>query len=606
VWPDFQVRGWNKYYIGFFPAAVAVSYGSGEVHEVWGRRDGDTQNPLVRATVSNRYCQVDFVPESLVVVWKVDSDRYYARYGTRSPEAAHLGQTAWRSYPTLTLGFDFGTTNTAAAAFAVPEPDASGGNVDMPLPINHRTLRLIDGRISAENTWLPQPSPGQTLPFIPSQLYFFDADYLPLLGAGDQPVRHFTIPFFQDRLPEDRCVAGFKWAVNLRQHQDKAPALRYAFCRLALEMYLAELVGTYGIVPSPITLVATYPLAFGPKDLAIHNTVLEDLRQKLEEATGFRIALGRSLDESHAAEECGESITGADVILYLDVGGGTTDVCISQWNGQARCVSVVDSIEYGGEHVNSAIEGLTTLTPAQLRQRIRTDGAAVYHDPACFAGNYQRVEAVEEVIGRFRLGLVEIASRFAAAEFKSNPAAAGRIGLMMFGSGWKTVFQTDDHNAMEREAAEGIGQRLRDFQTAGILEGVPEVVCKYPFDPKGVVAKGAARVGGRKLMIDQGDMETYLLEDLRVVTGNAEKRFEWSRRTPIRFDATPGKVLLANTARFNFEQATVLEGGRAVLLEELDFSGSVRGSDIARSPFVMYVSKYYRAELNAARGLNDG
>jgi hypothetical protein len=600
VWPRFQVKGWNKYYLGFFPPSISSSLGTGKIHEVWGRRDAGANNPHMCMPVAQEYCQTDFVPETVVVVWEQDKELYYARYDTQADERFRLDNAAYRSFLNLNLGFDFGTTNTAAAAFAIPETGAREGNLDMPLAISDCTLRLLDGTPPADHTWLPQPLEGGTLPFIPSQLYFFEPHYLPRLSPNDQPVRHFTIPFFQDDPPgEERCVGGFKWASNLRSMSEKAPDLRYLFCKLALEMYLAEMVSTYGIRPGPLTLITTYPLAFGALDREIHSAVFERLRPELQSATGFQITLGKPLDESHAAEECGESIPNAAVILHMDVGGGTSDLCISQEadGGRGRTVSVVDSIEFGGEHVNAAIERLTHLSPAQLRRRIRTDGSKVYRDPSCFEGNQQRVDAVEHTIDRFGAGLVEIAARFAAAECVNNEVARPRIGLIMFGSGWKTIFDSGDRHDIEQQAAESVSARLRELQAIGLIPDVPEILCKYPADPKGVVAKGAARVGGRRVIVDQRGAQTYLLEDVRVITGRAERSSPWTQRTPVPFNALPGKIVLCNTARFRFEAARVAVNGAIEALDDIDFSECLHGTDLARSPFAVYVARFYRAEL---------
>lgn len=586
VWPNFVAPGWKRYYIAFFDPEKPG--GSGKILWVEGR----TEQPCDRRReeINHRYGQVDFVPDSVVLVWNQDGMEYFARYRTREPTAAHLTEEtegqAYRRVSGLTMGFDFGTTNSSAAVFF-----ADTVNREFALAIRDRTLRLLDGEVAdAENTWLPQPRGICQICWLPSQLYFQDPHFWVNVDGGDfRPVRDFTIPYNQALAgqADQRVASEFKWKKRL-PHPGAAAGLRRLYFSLALQLFLAELVAGYRILPSEMRLVATYPLAFEPEDVQLHDGILEQVRPLVEQATGFQIILSPGLDESHAAEACGEIISEADVTLFMDVGGGTTDLCVSQPAGADRLVPIVDSIEFGGEDLNRSIEPLAGITPAELRRAIRTEGATVYSDARRFQSNEQNVRTVGDVIRRFHAGLIEITARFVAAVSKTCTPTPAKIGVLMLGHGWKTLFPgIEDHSEISQKVESSVKSRLEKLKRDGVIEAVATVACRYPTDPKGVIAAGAAKRIALAFKEVRPERRSYLLENVDVTVGNQVQRFFWYDKIPIPFAAVPQRMEIIEDP---FGLGCRPDG---------PLSGLMRGQELVGSPFGFVMATCYKMHLRA-------
>lgn len=585
IWPNFLCPGWKRYYVAFF--SPETPSGSGRIEYVIGSTEQLAPGEL--------YAAVDFVPESVVIKWTADGREYFARYRTQEGSAPHLltqddlGQ--FGTVENLTVGYDFGTTNSSAAAFYTD----GQGNQEVALHIHDRTLRLLDGKVAdPENTWLPQPTPGSE-PFasIPSQLYFQRGCYWNWINDHCQPPLDFTIPYHQ-RLPgetNDRVASEFKWRTRLR-HPQAAETLRRLYFNLSLQLFLAELVGQYRIQPGELRLVSPHPLAFEDEDILLHQSTLRHIQPLLEAATGFRIVLGERLDESHAAEACGETIPEAAVTIYMDVGGGTTDLGVSAGAGRQRQVVAVDSIEFGGEDLNRAVEPLAGVTAAELRATIRRNGSRTYQDPAIFQGNEQHVGLVRQAIERYRRGVIEIAARFVAAAAQAGEGELPAIGLMMLGNGWKTLYpDSADHAAIAENVRRQVERRLDDYRRCSVLSRQFSLLCRYPPDPKGVVAKGAAKRIALPFDQVQAQTQTFLLENVEILVNNQLRRFRWTDFTRQDLNGVPQSVWVVESDGFNFD----LPDG-----EQLD--ECVRGTMLWRSPFSLRITKHYRKRLIEARG----
>ena len=599
VWPDFEVPGWKKYYVSFQLPGVPKGLGTGRLHSAW---ESTESGRLRRTPLTDLDGELAFAPDRLVIQWTKDGLEHYGCYRTRVEEAPHFQTPRRIEASGLQLGLDFGTSNTAAA---VRYLDRTRGVKSIPeLCIRDHTLRLLNGLANSAGTWLPQPQSGSApLSTIPSQLYFEAQDFAAKLKKSMTPISDYTIPYFQDGEGDQmsRLVGQFKWKYRLKRGLDAhAGILRYLYLRLALELYLAELVAEYGLNPQPLRLVTTYPLAFSEDDMHLHNQVFEELSGEITRTTGFKIGQAEPLDESHAGFACGEKVPDVTATLYMDVGGGTSDICISRLGDEGAEAYIVDSVEFAGEDVNSGLVAakLTHWNEAQFRQQIVLNGSRTFTDPASFDNSEPRLRKAREVINRFRLGLVEIAARFAAAEALNKPDSTDLLGLMMFGSGWKTAFHGDSADEIAAAVQEAVEKRLAEYKANGVCPKPPRIRCHYPMRPKTVVARGAAASPvDNPFSGKMAERSTYLLQSVRVSLLNSPKdqTVPWSQRTPVTFDKklrNITRIVPVDVAQFGFEDpARTGDAGEALL------ECTREGLAIVKSPFEYYVREIYKRTL---------
>jgi hypothetical protein len=577
IWPNFVAADWKRYYLGFFSPSNPL--GIGVVHAVVGESES--------AGGGKAFVMVDFVPRAVVVRFDADQQQYFAQYRI-APPGPHL-EEIHQTDPVkdVVLGLDFGTTNSASALFYTART-----NQLRDLPIKNRTLRLLDGFVPPVGTWLPQPEgPSKSFPFIPSQL-FFNAPVMQTTTES-HPVEAYTIPFFQSdpdpgAAPQQRRWVGqFKWKRKLGPLALRAYEFRYLYLQLALQLFLAEVVAEAKIRPCAIKLVAARPLAFDEDDVKLHDQVLSDVQPVLARATGFDITTGPTVDESHAAAAIGQLVPEAVRTIRVDVGGGSTDICVSTARPSARDVSVVDSFEYGGEDVNAYITDRFNVSPIELSTQIRLRGSAVYRDASYLGKKEDNVAKVGRVIEQFRSGLIESVCRFIAAETSRNGDAEHAIfAFLMFGSGWKTVFDTDDHRQIEEQARDQIGKRLESYKGRKILGVAPKIICRYPPDPKAVVARGAANWGAANLNVAIPAGNTYALENLTAIVDGREEKVKWSDSLPMTFSKRVMQLRLPEQSTFDFENWA--------LLRDLDLHPCMRDQRLIRSPFAVYLERAYK------------
>jgi hypothetical protein len=572
VWPNFRVDGWNRYYVAFF--SPSSPHGRGVLDSVFGGR--------TTLQLRTEFAAIDFTPDDIVIRWDDDhGDDYYACYRAQA-EFIDLNLKKPAPAAEVTLGFDFGTTNTAASVFFV----GGENNVLAALSISDCTLRLMNGVTDPSNTWLPQPKAAQLLS-IPSLLYFSARGYLPSASPDAEPVRDYTIPFFQSDANLGDWVGQFKWANKLDGLSHKASSLRYLYNRLALQLFLAELVNSFHLKPCDITLIATAPLAFSESDRALHNRALQDILPEIKATTGFKIVLGPSVDESHAAEACGVLIPKADRTIHVDVGGGSTDVCISGQGTEGRFISVVDSIEFGGEDVNTFVSQprISGLSVVQLGQEIRLHGAAVYHDPSALNGTQANVDSVKKVLDRFAEALIETIARFIAAQVHDMTCSDVLFGVIMAGSGWKSAFDASDHERIAAEVGQRIHHKLEEYCLKHLIAFVPSVRCLYPPNPKQVVSMGAAKFRAAEFRFGQSVGKTYVLENVRALVGGNEQELPWHRMLPLEFPVHPAELRVV-------QPSFCTEDWSKVVPNEFEFC--MKKNELVRSALALYLTKYYK------------
>jgi hypothetical protein len=598
VWPNFVAKDWKRYYVSFYPPSIPTLLGSGRVEQIWTCK-GEGRDSSFEEVSKQPWQGGELLsrPDRIVLSWTADGVKHFGswRSDLNEPGVPHFEKIEFVRAENINIGFDFGTTNTAAAVH-YQLPDEKKEPIES-LKIRDRTLRLLGSNVSADLPWLPQPENGsKPLMSLPTQLMFESSQLLQSATANLIAPLQFTIPYYQSEsiASETRSVGQFKWAKALGDLRKNAANYRALYLRLSLEMFLAEIVGACGIPPGPASLVATYPLAFSPEDMQLHRDSFEQAREAVESSTGFTISLGPSLDESHAGQSCDIPHRPGKYSLFIDVGGGTTDVCLSDPDNIA--VLVVDSAEYGGEDLNERIfaDGLTDRSPQQFRREIRTMGGAAFRSSELFARNNEKWQRSNKVRWHLQRGLVECAARYAAAETVNAPKAELLFEVYMLGLGWMTIFaEIETADAIAAEFAKKVNARLQQMKTAGIAKDVPTVSCEYPANPKSVVARGAARCLDVQRQAVDNSSRSFLLQDVRMVTVAAENVYAWSTRIPLTSNVQILRLEAIDLAKFAFETTTALPHGSNWAKDSLR-EQCVYQNVVVHSPFRLFLADYKR------------
>jgi hypothetical protein len=597
VWPDFVAAGWNRYYVTFNPPGIPTRLGTGNLHEVWTRSSPDAICERITSGAEVSGTEYNAVPARIVLRWIVDNCEYFGawRCDLNENDVPHLRRITPVNAINVNLGFDVGTTNTAAAAFyGLPDDRMQPTNS---LAVHDRTLRLLSGKVSPNIQWLPQPA-DRTKPLrtLPTQLLFESARRMQSPAANFTAPRQFTIPFYQseDSSSEARSVGQFKWARALGPLAENASIYRQLYLRLSLELFLAEIVASEQIAPGPVSLVATYPLAFSPEDYKLHVDSFEWVRPALEAATGFRISLHAPLDESHAGQSCDIPIQPGRISFFMDVGGGTTDICLS--NPERGAIFVVDSVQYGGEDLNDRVfdEKLTSYAPQEFRRKIRTAGALTFLTAENFSRDASKWQAANRIRAHLQRGLVECAARYVAAQAVASAGNTPEFHLYMLGLGWQTIFAHPEYDTPEKIAAafrERINERVAQLHEAGIIGRKPALHCEYPPEPKSVVARGAARSTDPSRAPLDGSRRSYLLQDVRIITDRGQSTHPWTTPIPLRVGARITQLRRCDLGRFQFETLHQPPNGANWEAQKLE-DCCVWRDTVEHSPFRLFLAEY--------------
>ena len=339
-------------------------------------------------------------------------------------------------------------------------------------------------------------------------------------------------------LPEysetEHTLGDFKWREMI---ETSAPTFARKLESVQAHYLTAVLMNTYvraalayGRSPKSLQVSYAYPISFRGEDTATLKTAAEtEATESLARDTGVEWRLKAGADESvAAAANAGDP--GANVQVYLDMGGGSTDIAIKLEHRAERWETVyVTSVRYAGMGLLSAFEGqgrensclAGKATLDVLRRRVRESRSAndVLGDPILFNQLQNGVRHNRTV--HFYGYLVEYVARLLAAgfldqRFKVENAAGERefpkqmkIALFLLGNGWRFHALLSDE--YKTSLANDIWKRLMDLlkgeksvyadeirkSIAGIrLSQKAEELKDVPHE-KAAVAMGLLKAGGR-------------------------------------------------------------------------------------------------------------
>src|SRR6185369_12129584 len=557
----------------------------------------------------------------------------------------------------LRLSVDFGTSNTCFC-YSGEDPQTGQQTDAQPLQINDHTLTLIEGtaNLDVNLPWLPVLK-QQVL--LPSELMFFEEPKEAVKHIRSlRPVIDYTIPILGWRKEDESYIStGFKWQTSTEPdiiagyYQD----LQKMYLGLALRLALAELAAnqleSLYIHACAIDLFITYPLSMSESERTGLIASYDAVRSQISSHTGITVNAIRLIDESFAAEQ-GTGIRGAITAhkLYIDVGGGTTDVSVVEELGetQKRAIHLVDSVRYAGNDFlmvlanddgnnGAALPGgaaslslqkrrpgkLSTKSLIELQRRIRSEKEGLLTDLGTFGGNQSVQEIAIEALDRFINGLIEYTARLVAWKTIQLTADLGEeaqnelLQIFLVGNGWRFLLFSprksrsqkalDEETFIRRDFEDRLNPRLDEYVADGIIRLKPRISTEHPTDPKMVVARGALDAPASSGVAPNREPPTILGSDIRIVQDNKEVIFEWHHPVPIDLDEfkTVKNITMKPSTKFEKNQVPDYRNGdRLTTLDEIDIKKHLCDEDnkrITHSAFRHYLERWHKRNLHPVK-----
>ncbi len=402
----------------------------------------------------------------------------------------------------LQVGLDFGTSNTCVALMGEMVPGGEASPQLLP-PVEEKrwNLYLVRGGAEAKTHRGPDlwPTPagfGSHGDLVASELLFArpKVDQMRTIDAVEN--WRFGIDFglspagVRSEFSEtEHTLADFKWREMVEQSAPTfarrletvqahyiASVLMCGYVRAALAWQRAA---------KSIAVSYAHPISFRADDVATLKKAAEtEAADMLARATGVEWRLKAGADESvAAAANAGDP--GANVHVYLDMGGGSTDIAVKLEKRAGKWETVyVTSVRYAGTALLQAWEGqgrdntclVGNATFDVLRRRVRESRSArdVLGDPTLFNKLQDGVRRNRTV--HFYGYLVEYVARMLAAGFldqrfkieggdgeRTFPRQV-KIALFLLGNGWRfQALLADDYKST---LADDVWKRLMELLKA--------------------------------------------------------------------------------------------------------------------------------------------
>jgi len=621
LWPDFKREGWQNYFVYFASSDPNVKLQSMTVHG----QEGES-SIFMGATARG---EVNFVPE-WIEIKVADSlgSEYWSCYQVEFKDSEAVPAPAGGSNSQLIpiLALDFGTSNTC---FAVKLSENSLSEV---IHFRDRTKRIVRG-FSVEDSinvpWLPEiqrdiDNPTQ----LPSELSFSkETEKIGPEIDGFRPIVDYTVPpSTRYREGEEKFIQGeFKWEdAVLPQLKAFTYRLQRLYLTLAFRMALAEVASDPRCQRlDQLDLVATCPLAFSLTQRNFFRETLAQVQEDVRNQTGINMVLQKMYDESHAGEAGSGQMPGTVETIYVDVGGGTTDVGFFRFDQtqvppQDKAI-YLDSMQYAGDDVWNSLTSanLSNWGSTKFEREARARGAAaIFNDPVFIPFQRQRnnSDRAKKGLRTFIDGLVEYMARMIAAREKIRPSEEsieGGLGLYLLGNGWRFIEalnnasqNSDIGKAIASWVKTLIEERLTHYKVA-----LPALSVIYPMvndrDPKTVVSLGAISlfVGEKAGDISpepEFTLKSFLGSDVAVLSP-LRQEVHWYETIPYQLprNSIVRGVNYEKPSCFDFEKEQV-NGMRIQEMNLLDYAvlaKTIEGTYLNKNMMAFYLEHWHKKTM---------
>lgn len=386
------------------------------------------------------------------------------------------------------MGLDFGTSNTCVAVSDFMT--RHNGPPELLPKIEETAWNLYLVRGGAENSspkgpdlWPSCKGFGRYGDLIPSELTFFKpkrdlATDLERLQDWKFGI-HYGIPsagVAPQFVESDYTIGDFKWAGMLRRSlpfiASKTQALQTQYLTAVLLSAYARAAIASSQMAKGVNVRCSYPMAFVGADKQTLSDALAAAALALDDYTGVNWQLELAADESSSAAANAAGVD-ADVFVYLDMGGGSTDIAVRMSTGGSKSETIYcTSVNYAGsallagyagtvdprtgKPVNSCLTTQTTLDVLRRRVREANHADEVISDPTLFNNSAKVV--VERRTRHFYTYVNEYAARLLAAGFLDQRFKTGtgadrkfpaelKIAFFFLGNGWGFAARSKDNMA---------------------------------------------------------------------------------------------------------------------------------------------------------------
>jgi hypothetical protein len=595
LWPRIDFKEWRRYFLRF---GCDEKYIHNLVNpsrnlNVWAYASSD----LDRAATDKQWISLDTVSEDGRTRYScVESRPEWLAIEIEDKGRSEIDGGIWRvgpasnSYPgpqPVTIGIDFGTSNTCIAW-----PSEKG--LDL-LPITDCNDFIIHGAklpdvLTAVDTWVPRQGFGGLRALLPTEI--LTRERLTDLRSHAKsiqswrPVVDYSMPSAGVEISykeQDHVIADFKW-----QNMVSDPALQLYFkdiqkryLELTLLVAMAELAAKKSLAAS-LNIKFSYPLAFSDEMRTDFQQVLRETVEAITEQTGVSVGYDQDMvDEARAAAKIAGLPGDQDAAcLYVDIGGGSTDIALLKLGTEGRDkhrYMYVCSFQYAGGGLVSALAKGGCLIPgsdiANFRRKVREVGSVkeLMNSESVFLT--RKKNAIEAKGSYFYAYLRQFLARLLAAHIVSgewkgrgplveNAVEDGRpvyrVAFYTLGNGWgfggfiDTQYPTRFSESLAVEVNQIIDEAIKR-DTIPADSPTIAIECFRLENPKGAVAKGAIlQVSGRAVRDEDWKARTILGWTTQI--GQA-RRVPWFREV-IEGNSSPpaGEAEIPSNATVNCPQ----------------------------------------------------
>ena len=622
VWPDFRLQGWESYFYlvdaeePMRRAGLGVSLlRKGETPEV--RRED-------RGKVAEAFDAVEMV---------------FLGDGTQEPEHAGIFCPDWRSLDRgntpVTLALDFGTSATVLW-YQVGEDHRR------PLMFEDLTQTVIpheelSQEVLAESRWLPTYNPGGTAQagtagreeskpngddaspswFLPSEIVVSNGHGS---GLGWTPIRDFRLLHPRATRPQGEVLYNIK-----SEPPQETNDGRFRFSELVsnyLEMVLLlSLASVLKELPRTgyFKLRFAFPRAFSDEKLGRYVEAFGEALERVRESTGLRCNDHCFLDEAQAAAHAIQAR--GDAALVLDMGGGTTDICIFEWKKGVLEPVLLDSLQYGGsdflnllvthKHLfpNPALEGEDPRLWLIREVRLHGFGSVVRR---YYTAEQTAKQQTAKLLTRFFDPVVFFVRRLfdSLAEQGRPELAKGSLSVYLMGNGWSLADAISAVDSGQGRNYSQVLERLlmnRGFQASVLTK--PDGVEGWT-GPKAAVAYGALKAPENVLLRTaeaaggDGGIRSILGFDLEIDDGsNNRTKADWHAPVPLALAGSTCAPLLSGITLpeewsfVDFSQPEVIRRLEEICSRDVEKVGNHR---LKRSVLARFVENVYLRSLGQA------
>ncbi len=537
-WPNIRFQEWNRFFLRFGGRGSGV-FGEGTSRKTpkvaaWAKKSTKDTKPTW-VTLSRG----DLEDGDLLAC--VESRPRWLSVEYENAAGEPIGGGIWEitppgaadRYPSQELvkgvGVDFGTSNTFVA-FTQGEPE--------PLKLADCTAFVFEDKdlftpTHVPDTWPPARGFGRMGSLLPSEL--LTRRTLEALSTRlaeiDQwrPVVDFGIPTATGDLSYDEkqhVIGEFKWQESVTSDLFRGAyrELQQLYLEFLLLVICAELAHASKI-QGTLSIKFSYPLAFSEDEKAGLTEVVANAAKAVTSQTGVKLNATLEVDEAQAAAQRVMTID-AEASLYVDIGGGSTDVALlvrRERNGAPfREYKYIDSVRYAGAALLNALNAGKCLQAdlPKFRRLLREEGDVMRLKKRGTVFLPSKLDLTTRKTGFFYSFLLEYVARLIAAHIVTGEWEAGRdpreveairsqpdgyrIALYPFGNGWgfgEFITERYPRRRFASDLTERVGEIVREWSEArektaeGEAPADPPRVKVMPLDlgdndPKSVVAMG--------------------------------------------------------------------------------------------------------------------